>query len=59
MLVEKLTTGAGLIVTAIVVSSEHVAEDVVSTTLKVEADKYVCVGFVLVDNADASPKFQE
>jgi hypothetical protein len=35
--VEKFATGAGLIVTAIVVSSEQVAEEAVSTTLKVDA----------------------
>ena len=37
MLVEKLTTGAGLTVIAIVVSSEQNVDDVVRTTLNVDA----------------------
>lgn len=57
--VEKFTVGAGLTVIAIVVSSEQYVDEVVSTTLNVEAEANVCVGLVTPDAGLPSPKFQE
>ena len=57
--VEKLTTGAGLTVIAIVVSSEQNTDEVVSTTLNVEAVVKVCVGLAVPEAGLPSPKFQE